>query len=240
VAGHRPTIRKILNRDVAANRMMILAVSQVLAPARPSKKNIEKAKSTCCAPHAKVVLTDGWYFIQAAFDAKLAEFVQNDIIRVGTKLLVSNAQLVGAEDGIDPLDEEYNPTDPSCKVGLMLTANSTRLAKWDAKLGFVKTRVDQAPKGLLRVKRISDIIPGGGNIPLLRLVVLRRYPLLFYEKRHTTEQDGQVRNPVLTEAEEDQRRMEFEKRMLKAVEKLTESLERELEKVSKRCDSLKI
>jgi ribosome-associated translation inhibitor RaiA len=68
----------------------------------------------------------------------------------------------------------------------------------------------------------------------LRLGVLRRCPLLFYEKCQTTEQDGQVQNPILTEAEEDQRRMEFEKHMLKAVEKLTDSLERELEKVSKR------
>jgi hypothetical protein len=141
--------RPPLDLSLSANQMMILAVSQVVAPAYPSKKNIKKAKSTCSALHTKVVLTNGWYSIQAVTDAKLTEFLQSNIIRVGTKLIVSNAQLVGAKDGIDPLDEEYHPTDPSCKVGLMLTANSTCLPKWDAKLGFVKTRVDQAPKGLL-------------------------------------------------------------------------------------------
>ncbi len=37
-----------------------------------------------------------------------------------------------------------------------------------------------------------------------KLVVLQRYPLLFYEKWQITEQDERIQNPVLTEAEEDQ------------------------------------
>ena len=86
------------------------------------------------------------------------------------------------------------------------------------------------------MQRVSDIVPGGGNIPLIRLLVLRRYPLLYYEKAKTRE--GELDKPwrpsVLTEAEEDFRKMEFEKRMLKSVEKLTEALQREIEKVSRK------
>jgi breast cancer 2 susceptibility protein len=234
VEGRRPAIRKVLNRDAAASRMMILAVAQVLPLTQTSCETPSNNESQTVLPHVKIELTDGWYSIQAILDPKLSEFVQRGLIKVGSKLLTSNAQLIGADEGIDPLDGGHNPSDPGCKIGLRLTANATRLGKWNAKLGYLKLPMSAAPKGSLLVRKISDIIPGGGNIPTMQLVVSRRYPLLYYEKTQTKEDDAMnrsIRSPILTEAEEDLRRMHFEKRTLKAVEKLTEHLERDLEKV---------
>ena len=234
--GQRPAIRKILNRDAAASRMMVLAVSKLFRSISPPEDSISDAIGQASPSYLKVELTDGWYSVQAGLDSKLSEFASDGLIKVGTKLLVSNAQLEGVDDGIDPLDDEYNPSKLSCKIGLRLSANSTRLGKWNAKLGFVQPNLKGSPKGMLLVQRVSDIVPGGGNIPLIRLLVLRRYPLLYYEKAKTGE--GELDKPwrpsVLTEAEEDFRKMEFEKRMLKSVEKLTEALQREIEKVSRK------
>jgi hypothetical protein len=92
-------------------------------------------------------------------------------------------------------------------------------------MGFVPLR---SPKSSFRVKIISDILPGGGNIPLIEVYVSRCYPQLFLEKCR----DNNNEPPVLTQAEEDVRRREFEKRKLKVIEKISESIECELEKVS--------
>ena len=227
IEGRRPAIRKVLNRDAAANCMMILAVARVLSSKQSARARPCNSESTA---HGRIELTDGWYSIQAILDSKLSEFVHRGLIKVGSKLLISNAQLIGAEEGLDPLDECYNPSDLGCKVGLRLTANASRLAKWDARLGFVKLPLPVAPNGMLLVKNISDIIPGGGNIPIMQLVVSRRYPLLYYEKNQTAN-DNNLRGPILTEAEEDIRRMQFERRKMGAVEKLSESFEKEIEKV---------
>jgi breast cancer 2 susceptibility protein len=232
--GHRPAIRKILNRDVAASRMMILAVSQILPPTVSSSSGASKSESKPMTSHLKVELTDGWYSVQAVLDSKLSEFVLNGFIQVGTKLLSSNALLIGAEEGVDPLDDDYAPSDPRCKVGLRMTANGTRLANWNAKLGFVKSTTSVASQGLLLVRKVSDIIAGGGYIPMLRLFVLRRYPRVYYEKGHVGDLDKderRSRSRFLSEAEEDVRRMEFDKRRTKAYDALTETLQKDIEKV---------
>jgi breast cancer 2 susceptibility protein len=232
--GHRPAIRKILNRDVAASRMMILAVSQILPPTVSSSAGTSKSESKPMTSHLKVELTDGWYSVQAVLDSKLSEFVLNGLIQVGTKLLSSNALLIGAEEGVDPLDDDYAPSDPSCKVGLRMTANGTRLANWNAKLGFVKSTTSVASQGLLLVRKVSDIIAGGGYIPMLRVLIVRRYPRVYYEKGHVGDLDKEERRSrsgFLSEAEEDVRRMEFDKRRTKAYDALTETFQEDIEKV---------
>jgi breast cancer 2 susceptibility protein len=231
--GLRPTIRKILNRDAAASRLMVLAVSQILPfPGAQVENTNTSDGEMITANQFKLELTDGWYAIQAAVDDRLIEFIQDGLIKAGTKLLISNAKLQGAEDGIEPLDESYHPSDPSYQIGLKICANSTRLAKWNAKLGFLDPNTSKTPHGLLLVKKVSDIIPGGGEIPITRLFVVRRYPLLYLEKSQKLSSSDCRRSPILSESEEERRQKEFEKRVLRAIEKLTESIQKEVEKVT--------
>jgi hypothetical protein len=114
-----------------------------------------------------------------------------------------------------------------------MTANGTRLANWNAKLGFAKSTTSVASQGLLLVRKVSNIA-GGGYIPMLRVFVLRRYPRVYYEKGHVGDLDKEERRSrprVLSEAEEDVRRMEFDKRRTKAYDALTETLQKDIEKV---------
>eukprot|EP00536_Pseudo-nitzschia_multiseries_P003171 jgi/Psemu1/185293/e_gw1.47.153.1 len=228
INGIRPAIRKILNRDVAASKMMILAVCRILSSS-PSTSDERSNQSTM------VELSDGWYSVKGCLDAAMSDYVDTGLIAVGTKLLVSNARLVGAEDGVDPLDEGDGTR--CCNATLQLTTNATRLAKWDSKLGFVNTTdTKRNPNGRLLVKRISDVVVSGGNVPAIRLFVRRVYPLLYYEKcDHPRSADSTIVSPakrrILTEQEEDARRREFETRKLKAVEKLSERIQTEVEEV---------
>jgi breast cancer 2 susceptibility protein len=224
--GLRPAIRKVLNRDAAASRLIILIVCQILPSTGHRLGVMDSSEGYPTEPNKfKIELSDGWYSIQAALDDSLSDFVEKGWINVGTKLLISNAQLFGAEDGIEPLDSEHCPLDSNSKIGLRIRANSTRMSKWNAKLGFVNPHSFVTPGGLLLVKRLSDIIPGGGEIPIVRVFVARRYPLLYLEKSQET------KTTLLTVAEEENRRREFEKRLLKAIDKLTETIETDIEKV---------
>jgi len=171
----------------------------------------------------KLELTDGWYSVPAVLDSILTSFVRRGKIRVGSKLLLSNATLLGAEDGIDPLDSNYSSSRRDCPVALRLVANSTRLANWDAKLGFVPVVGKiRAQEGFLLVRSLSDIMPGGGNLPLMDLIICRQYPKLFLEQ-------GGV-NRVLSEAEDELCRKQFEKKRQVAIDKIMESAEKECSK----------
>lgn len=48
-------------------------------------------------------LTDGWYGIKAALDAPLTHLVQNNKLRIGDKLCIYGAELIGSQDAAPPL-----------------------------------------------------------------------------------------------------------------------------------------
>ena len=155
--------------------------------------------------HPKLRLIDGWYDIDAELDSPLSQFVKAGIIRVGTKLLVSNAKLRGAEDGVDPLDTPYQCySQKYARPYLSLAANSTRLAKWNCKLGLIPN-IQKCDEKFSVIKRVSDIIAGGGCIPQLRLMILRCYPMMYLEK------GPNAAITPLSEAEEHERVAEIER-----------------------------
>lgn len=51
-----------------------------------------------------IELTDGWYSVQGLIDYEMNMLLHKGIIKVGTKLMIYNAELIGAGEGIDPLD----------------------------------------------------------------------------------------------------------------------------------------
>lgn len=50
-----------------------------------------------------IELTDGWYCVQGLVDIEMNMLIYRGIVKVGTKLMIYNAELVGAGEGIDPL-----------------------------------------------------------------------------------------------------------------------------------------
>lgn len=51
-----------------------------------------------------IELTDGWYRVQGLIDFEMNILIHKCVVKVGTKLMICNAELIGAGEGIDPLD----------------------------------------------------------------------------------------------------------------------------------------
>ncbi|CAM9846292.1 unnamed protein product, partial [Sphacelaria rigidula] len=174
----------------------------------------------------KTQVTDGWYSVEASLDDALAHFLRRNKaatstsgakIAPGTKLAISNATLEpgcpssstaaagGGTSGVDPLEllrrREGGHAPPGSWPRLRLSVNSTRCARWDAPLGFVRGS-HRVGGGEGRAKRrgqegsggadggvksglaplevpMCTLVPGGGLVTATRVIVLRRYPTLF-------------------------------------------------------------
>lgn len=223
-SAKRPSVRKILNRDVAPGAPIVLCVAQILR--FRSKGDGQQTGKNTVTEEIRLELTDGWYGIPAVIDTILQTFVANEKIRVGSKLLICNAQISGSDDGVDPLDESYSSEKRNCPLFLKITANNTRLAKWDAQLGF------GSPKcGGITVKSLRDIYPGGGNIPAIDLVICKRYPKMFLEQMTTSGNQTQT-STHLTEGEEASRQSEYDLKNQRAGEKHADAAHNECAKVS--------
>jgi BRCA2, oligonucleotide/oligosaccharide-binding, domain 1/BRCA2, helical len=193
--GYRSPLRKILNKDVSSTSMMILCVARILYPSDQS--------------HSKLValeLTDGWYSVVGHVDMFLDSKVRSGCVDVGSKLLISCAIMRGGGDGVDPLDDSFHADLQT--VYIQLCANSTRIARWNARLGFVtRPPPSSTSDGLLLVRSLADVVECGGPIPLIDLLILERYPLLFLERQPILEGDSgqKARSTVLTETEKNER-----------------------------------
>lgn len=197
----RPAVRKVLNRDVSACLPIILCVGQILRfkPKSPQKAQHDQTIGKTGMDEIRLELSDGWYAVPTILDSVLLNLVRSGKIRVGSKLMICNAQLVGLEDGVDPLDDDYFSDRRDCRIALHITANNTRLAMWDSKLGFVHPKFTSQQGGSLLVKTLSGIFPDGGTVPAIDLVLCKVYPRIYLEQ---LKDDKTVVTNHLTEAEE--------------------------------------
>lgn len=62
-------------------------------------------------------------------------------------------------------------------VKLKISTNSTRRARWYSKLGFYKNSTLPIPISL------ESVLPHGGIIGSLSLVILRKYPMMYLERK---------------------------------------------------------
>lgn len=146
----RSCLHKIMEKDAAPSNHMVLCVSAI----RSGSAN------------AMIELTDGWYSITAKLDSVLSRAVQIGKIKAGTKLHICGASLQGTETGIGPLECKVNNANAGGNVALCITANGTRLAKWDERLGFRRTAFCLS----------LDAVQGnGGPVPNLVAIVSRVY-----------------------------------------------------------------
>ena len=217
--NRRSALRKVLNGDVSPGTAMILCVCFVspLSAVKP------RHNDRVMRGDRRVELTDGWYSVQGSLDRQLSQAVEQGKIRTGTKLLVSNASLHGAEGGIDPLDENYVCCGTQGAALLELSANSTRLAAWHETMGFLNPARLAPHRGMVPVRCLSDVILDGGKLPSIDLVVCRVYPLLFLEK---TDSDlsprSNLSHSVVSEAENSHRVRLFNEARELVVDEITE------------------
>ncbi|GJJ69289.1 breast cancer 2 susceptibility protein [Entomortierella parvispora] len=159
--AERPALRKIVEGDDSASRHMVLCIADI-----SSGSSEETQKDSL-----QVTVTDGWYVLSAMVDPTLVRSIERGRLGIGSKIHVCRAKLNGAENGAAILELMEGS---SSSVSLALQANHTRLARWDAKLGF-------QPFPLLWTKRLKSITPEGGLVPGLDVVVLRKYPVVYLE-----------------------------------------------------------
>ncbi|KAK9402363.1 breast cancer type 2 susceptibility protein [Crotalus adamanteus] len=89
-------------------------------------------------------------------------------LSVGQKIVVHGAELVGSQDANTPLEAPES-------LMLKITANSTRRARWYAKLGY---HCDPRPFSL----PLSSLFSDGGTVGCIDVIVQRIYPIQWMEK----------------------------------------------------------
>lgn len=151
---HRSALKKIVERDDAAGKLMCLLVAGIDFKGRALE------------------LSDGWYSIWTGkLDSSLWELVEKGRLREGIKIEVSGATLSGGQDAIPALEA----SSPSCQCRLAIARNSCRPARWDTKLGFIRS--------VAFLKTLPQVHEYGGPVPAVSVVIDRVYPLLFREER---------------------------------------------------------
>ncbi|CDO73012.1 hypothetical protein BN946_scf185007.g66 [Trametes cinnabarina] len=169
--GSRPALRLISTEDAPAACPMVLCVSNITmrGSSMVTKEGIP------LETHAELEVTDGWYRLRANVDLPLARAIRRGRICVGTKLAISGAKLSG--DRKEPCEvlEAYDNT------FLELTGNSTNLAPWHAKLGFV-----QQPF----IATLDKLTADGGVVPAMDITIVKAYPIAFVE--FVRNEDGTV------------------------------------------------
>ncbi|NXI99931.1 BRCA2 protein, partial [Psophia crepitans] len=166
----RSAIKKITERDDAAGKTLVLCISKIIslnAVVSPtsSNKNVESKAA------AIIEVTDGWYGIRALLDPPLKAFLRRRQLTVGQKIIVHGAELVGSHNGCMPLEAPDS-------LMLKISANSTRCARWHAKLGFHR---DPRPFPL----PLSSLYSEGGAVGCIDVVIQRTYPIQWMEKTST-------------------------------------------------------
>ncbi|NXE32037.1 BRCA2 protein, partial [Ptilorrhoa leucosticta] len=164
----RSAIKKIMERDDAAGKTLVLCISKIISlntvvSPSSSNKNVESKKAA-----AIIEVTDGWYGIRALLDIPLKAFLDRRRLTVGQKIIVHGAELVGPQNGCTPLEAPDS-------LMLKISANSTRRARWHAKLGFHR---DPRPFPL----PLSSLYSEGGAVGCIDVVIQRTYPIQWMEK----------------------------------------------------------
>lgn len=105
--SRRSALKKITERDDTPAKTIVLCVCGIAkrehSPVR-SEEAANPARPKPESPAAVVWLTDGWYSIKALLDAPLSAMLRKGRLRVGVKLLIHGAELIGSQDACPPLE----------------------------------------------------------------------------------------------------------------------------------------
>lgn len=143
----RSVLRKLFEGDSSAVTPMVLVVAATNA--------------TLASNPNEVLLTDGWYSMQAKLDDGLKKQVRAGKIVAGTKLWILGANLI-APQLCGPLEA------PAQGTRLELSFNSVKRARFDARLGA--HRIVPPPMSFASIGVL------GGPVPLAEAAVERVFP----------------------------------------------------------------
>lgn len=122
---------------------------------------------------SNVLLFDGWYSMNAKLDDALKYMFSAGKIKIGNKLRIAGASLDKDIEATSPLSIK------AANFTLQLRVNGTQRASIEATLGF------QSSGNFL--VRLGDLHASGGNAPMIRVVVMKRYPTMYLsDKIHRT------------------------------------------------------
>lgn len=165
--AERSILRKVLEKDDVSTRRMVLYVEKIL-----SERECE--------------LSDGHYGVRTVLDQEMERLFKKNVVKVGTKLMVSGAELIGLDDGCFPLDVSkilykirinfvsHIFFKVPASVCLRISANSTRRVRWFTKLGACQ---DSSPFTI----SLGSVLSMGGRITRLNLCIIRIYAMLFVD-----------------------------------------------------------
>ncbi|NXH15784.1 BRCA2 protein, partial [Bucco capensis] len=214
----RSAIKKITERDDAAGKTLVLCVSRIISlntvvSPSSSSKNVESKNAA-----AIIEVTDGWYGIRALLDPPLKAFLHRRRLTIGQKIIAHGAELVGSPNGCSPLEAPDS-------LMLKISANSTRCARWDAKLGFHR---DPRPFPL----PLSSLYSEGGAVGCVDVVIQRTYPIQWMEK--TSAGSYVFRNSRAEEREAAKHAEDQQKKLETLFAKIQAEYERHEERTSRR------
>ncbi|OWZ37873.1 breast cancer 2 susceptibility protein [Cryptococcus neoformans c45] len=195
--AQRPLVRRILERDSSPSLPMVLLVSTI--------HSIDGEDGSV----GSLELTDGWYCINAQIDDCLKRAVVKGKIVVGRKLAITGAKLQSSSEGTDVFEARK-----TCR--LVLSGNSTSLARWHARLGM---------RSQPYISGLSSLSVDGGVITLMDIVIERLFPIAF------TNGDRNIRESPWNEEEEKRRQDKWKERYWSERTRLMEWKEKEVEKV---------
>ncbi|XP_006879697.1 PREDICTED: breast cancer type 2 susceptibility protein [Elephantulus edwardii] len=218
--SRRSAIRRILERDDTTAKTLVLCVSDILPlGAGGSETASSEASGVDPSPGALLGLTDGWYMVRAQLDPPLAALLKIGRLAVGQKIVTHGAELVGTQEACAPLEAPES-------LRLKISANSTRPARWYAKLGF---HSDPRPFPLPLPSLFSD----GGIVGCVDVVVQRVYPVQWMEK---TSSGVYIFRDEREEEKEAAKYAEAQQRRLEALlSRVQEELEGQEENTTQRC-----
>lgn len=105
--SRRSALKKILERDDTPAKTIVLCVCGIAkgdqSPVR-SEEAMDTKNTKPETPAAVIWVTDGWYPIKALLDLPLSTMLRKGRIRVGVKLLIHGAELIGSQDACPPLE----------------------------------------------------------------------------------------------------------------------------------------
>ncbi|CAH0761925.1 unnamed protein product [Diatraea saccharalis] len=197
----RPALRKILEKDDVASKTLVLCVAAIYVD------GVSVSSVVNLTANVELLLTDGWYCVKSTIDKMLTKLVYDEKIRIGSKIVTNGAELLNCDQGIAPWED-------TSYVRLKIFGNSTRPARWDARLGYHR-------KAAI-LTSLSNVKVEGGKVSKLRLYVTRVYPALFVEKF----EDGST--VTRSERLETIHQLKYESERQTMMEKLYEEMEKEL------------
>ena len=185
--AQRPALCKICEQDDVASRRMVLCVSHINSKNlqhvhNVKNRSIESGNESVLVPNDSIkedvtenqnppciVLTDGWYSLPGVVDPPLKHMLKSGKIFIGTKLLVSGAELLG-------MSEPCHPLEAPSSCCLKISSNSTRRARWFAKLGY------QPVPHPFHIP-LESVYSEGGMVGCTHASIARVYPMVYLEKK---------------------------------------------------------